>query len=44
VYRSLLFCSNKMDYKDNLFMEMMNSCSAIILFKYLVLALNSPKF
>ena len=24
-------------------MEMMNSCSALILFKYLVLDLNSPK-
>jgi hypothetical protein len=28
VYRSLLFCSNKMDSEDNLFMEIMNGCSA----------------
>jgi hypothetical protein len=40
VYRSLLFYWNKMDSEDNLFMEMINSCSAVIFFKYLVFSLE----
>jgi len=43
LYFSVKFAINKIYRPKECMMEMMTSCSAVILLKYLVLNLNSPK-
>ena len=43
LYFSIMFAINKICRDEEGMMEMLNSCSALILFKYLVLNLKSPK-
>jgi len=43
LYFSVQFAINKIYRDEECMIEMMNSCSTLIIFKYLVLNLSSPK-